>query len=106
MLDLITIITSGLIVVSGLIVISMGDWTPYKLKFAPIVISTLAGLWMFCYLFVPHSMLDQDSDLTRTYQMIGIARNIAFILFHIAIGRDSIHYKKFDRRHGCSTMKK
>lgn len=99
MLQFLTLLTSLLIFLTGMYVLAKGDWSKLKLKYAPVAISTVTGGWLFVYMLA-HTY-EQGHTAVVSYQLTGIARNVAFVLFHIAVGRDSIRLKKHDRRSTC-----
>jgi len=96
-----SITTCFMLVISGLYVFIRGDWRHLRLKHAAVVLSTVAGLYMlFIYITNPGVINCQLPErLCFNYGLYGSIRNISFILFHIAIGRDAIKIKKYDRRH-------
>jgi hypothetical protein len=80
---------------------AFGDWKKFALKYAAVSLSTASAMWFAAYLLIYQSDLltcRTDDILCFTGDLYHIARSTAFILFHIAVGRDAIHYKKRDRR--------
>lgn len=92
-------ITAAAIVLTGLYVLYQGDWRPFKLKYAAVVLSTLAAIWLLIFTAKQGSGgCKSEAIVCLSYSIYGIIRNIAFVLFHISVGRDAISYKKRDRR--------
>ena len=93
-------LTSFFVVFTGLYVLIAGDWSKFKLKYAAVALSTVAGIWFLVFIVLqPNQFSCQSSAMTCfTYAIYGISRNIAFILFHLSVGRDAIKFKKKDRR--------
>lgn len=100
MLHLIGILTALGIVITGGTVIALGDWKKFTLKYAGVAISTLGGLWFFTSMVLSSDPIhcNLTSSQCFSFEIYGIARNIAFIIFHIAFGRDAIQFRKNDRR--------
>lgn len=100
MLQFISTFSTYLIVLSGLSVIILGDWRNFKLKYAPVVLSTVAGMWLVVSMnwIIGPIECNFDARTCTTVTLYAIMRNIAFILFHIAVGRDAIKVKRGDRR--------
>lgn len=85
---------------TGIWVIAFGDWRKFKLKFAAVAISTSAAFALILLQFATHGgkycVAGQlDGFAADVYHL---SRSIAFILFHLAVGRDAIHFKCKDRR--------
>lgn len=101
MLTNLALITSLMAMVTGFSVIGLGNWRPFQLKFAAVALSTVAAFWYIVMFYTnqtaPSQILNENS-LIHSYQLYHVVRNIAFILFHIAVGRDAIHYKQGERR--------
>ena len=94
------LITAFFVVFTGFYVLYAGNWSKFKLKYAGVALSTTAGIWfMFFLAMEPHQFKCEFSSMTcLSYAIYGIARNIAFVLFHISVGRDAINFKHRDRR--------
>lgn len=89
------------VIATGLYVLARGDWKKFALKYAAVCMSTTAALWFTAYLLIYQSdmaVCRTDAILCFTGDLYHIARNTAFILFHISVGRDAIRYKNRDRR--------
>lgn len=102
MLHLLAFITGVSVIGTGLYVLAKGDWQPFMLKFAGVCVSTTAAIYMLAATVIfngfAYCSSDTPANLCMTFEIYYIARNAAFIIFHIAIGRDAIHLKKRDRR--------
>ena len=97
------------VILSGLYVLARGEWRPFKLKFAGVALSTVAGLWMALSMYVLYDSYacGAKQSLCITAGIYHVVRNVAFVIFHIAVGRDAIRYKQGDRRGGgriCKTI--
>ena len=101
MLDIIIMFTTFLTITSGCAAIAMGNWRPFKLKYAGVALSTLSSMLMMMVYTIGSSVKECQIP-SAFFLLLGIAqisRNISFILLHLAIGRDAYfvkHYK--DRR--------
>lgn len=103
MLYTISLITAGAVIISGLYVIAHGNWHKFGLKFAGVCLSTMAGGWMLPANFIfgagifacPAGMAETSC---MAIQIFFIVRNLAFIIFHVAVGRDAIVFKHRERR--------
>lgn len=103
MLHFIALFTAIAVIATGIYVMVKGEWFPFGLKFAGICLSTLAAMWLLSAdIYLGGSVLTcpatMPSNMCMTFELYHVLRNVAFIIFHIAIGRDAIHYKKRDRR--------
>lgn len=102
MLHFLSLLTIGIVVLSGIYVLARGEWHPFALKFAGVALSTSAAMWLLgADIFMGGGIATcpfTDPSVCLTVDVYHIVRNIAFVLFHIAIGRDAIHYKRNDRR--------
>lgn len=103
MLHLLAIITALSVIGTGLYVLANGDWHKFGLKFAGVCLSTTAAIWLLgAELFIGSGVFSCPTEMPAqaclTFEIYHILRNVAFIIFHIAIGRDAIHFKKRDRR--------
>lgn len=103
MLTLFTLLTTFGIIATGFYVLAKGDWHQFGLKFAGVSLSTIAAIWLFASQIAFSSgaftcPIDMPETTCFTFEVYHIVRNLAFILFHIAIGRDAIQYKNKDRR--------
>lgn len=92
---------------TGLLVLALGDWRKFRLKFAAVAISTSAAFALILLHLVhgdirPIQLKPLENFSAELYH---IARNTAFIIFHVAVGRDAIKFKMCDRR-GCAWMRK
>lgn len=95
----IMIATSLICVVTGLVVLKMGDWSKFALKFAGVGLATLCSGWMLIMLLSKYAPnCSSDTLQCLQWQVYGAARNIAFIIFIISVGRDAIRVKNHDRR--------
>lgn len=94
------LITSLFVIFTGLYVIYAGDWCKFKLKYAAVAISTMAGIWITTFIITQNNEIacSMSPSLCLAYGVYGIARNFAIVLFHISVGRDAIIFKKKDRR--------
>lgn len=99
-LSYLNLLTAFIIIITGIYVLAMGDWRKFKLKYAALILSTVAAIWLFVSSISLGGILicKLDEKICTTYGLYGIARNISFIIFHIAVGRDAIRFKKADRR--------
>lgn len=103
MLHNFALITAVMIVVSGVYVIAKGSWHQLGLKFAGVVLSTTAAGWMLIatMIFGQTSFacqLGMPPEACLAVQLYSVVRNLAFIVFHVAVGRDAIIIKHRDRR--------
>ena len=96
------LLTSVLVPLTGLWVMGRGDWRELQLKYAGVVISTVASIWFLASMFMYDSLLRPCSigaSECFTIQIYAVARNISFIIFHLAVGRDARGIKtRGDRR--------
>lgn len=101
-LHTVAFISAAIIVVTGVYILARGDWRSHQLKFAGVCISTSAALYMLTIslMFNGFNYCTNEGQpfLCHTIEIYYIARNVALILFHIAIGRDAIRVKQYDRR--------
>lgn len=110
MLHFLSLITALTIIFTGVLVLTLGDWRKFGLKFAGVVLSTTAA---FGLLIVEATASDWSLNCVGpmaqqehfSLELYHLFRNVAFIIFHIAIGRDAIHFKQRDRR-GTATCQK
>lgn len=101
MTGIFVLISAIICVASGLYIIAMGKWKELKIKFAAVALSTAVSLVMVSYGMFQHQSLfvcNQDTISCLNRDVCIFLRNIAILLFHIAVGRDAIAYKKGDRR--------
>lgn len=102
MMHMIAIITAALIVISGLYALAAGEWSKLGLKFAGVSLSTMAATWLLIADWISGgNVLACHIDNTPaclTLDLYYVVRNVAFLIFHIAVGRDAVHFKKRDRR--------
>lgn len=103
MLYILSMITASAIILTGFYVLAKGTWHSFGLKFAGVALSTMAALWLVGSDIVYGGGMmtcspDMDVQQCFTFELYHVVRNLAFIIFHIAIGRDAIHYKRKDRR--------
>ena len=102
MLHLIALTTGLFVIVTGVYVLARGEWRPFKLKFGGVCISTTAAIYMMFAAITFHGLNYCTNEtlpaMCLTFELYYIARNTALILFHIAIGRDTIQYRKRERR--------
>lgn len=97
MLVAINYITTLTIIFTGLYVLGRGDWGKFGLKYAAVCLSTIAAVWLLAMAIYTGKMFvgcSLEKHICLTYAVYGIARNIAFIIFHIVIGRDVINFKR------------
>lgn len=94
------IATSLIGFLSGIFVLAKGDWHAFGLKFAAVSISTICAGWLLVMLILQSGIpvCNFDALYCLQWQMYGMTRNIAFIIFHITVGRDAIYFKQSDRR--------
>lgn len=99
MLSVLLVITSSLVVVAGLAVMALGNWRPYRLKFAAVALSTVSAIFL-TYIHATDRVPDVCtlSPICAEYIFYGVVRNIAFVFFHITAGRDAIRLKDGERR--------
>lgn len=102
MLHIIAFISAVAVIGTGIFVLAAGDWRPFTLKFAGVCLSTSAAIYMLTARIIFGNFNYCSGEtlpiVCLTFELYYITRNVAFILFHIAIGRDAIHFKKRDRR--------
>lgn len=100
MLETFILLTTILAVTSGCAVLAIGNWRPFKLKYAGVVVSTLASVIILAFYTVSGSVRECafPGQISTMLGLAQISRNISFILLHLAIGRDASHYKHRDRR--------
>lgn len=100
-LHLIGLLSALCVIASGVYVMARGDWKKFALKYAAVCLSTVAAMWFTAYLLINQSdmaVCRTDVIMCLTGDLYHIARNLAFILFHVSVGRDAIRYKHRDRR--------
>lgn len=101
MLHILGLLTAFIGISSGMAVLALGDWRYFKLKYAGVAISTAASIW-FLIMFIIFGGDIALCNSSRLFCMTGdiyhTTRNIAFIIFHLAVGRDAITLKERDRR--------
>lgn len=98
-LTLTTQITTVIMWVTGIFVLTRGDWRTFMLKYAAVAISTVAAIWLCAMLILfGETNCSTTNSFCVTWKIYGIARNIAIILFHVSVGRDAIEFKHHDRR--------
>lgn len=97
--------TSFIAIGSGLAAIGFGNWRPHGLKFAGVALSTISAVFL-TYIHLTNSLPDgcNSSPICIEYFSYGIIRNIAFVIFHIACGRDAVRLKQGDRRCGIRAI--
>lgn len=102
MLEFIAMMTVSAVIIVGIYVLAHGDWRKFGLKFAGVSLSTAAAIWlMAAQLYIGGVFTcpaDMPATACMTFEIYHIIRNVAFLIFHIAIGRDAIQFKKRDRR--------
>lgn len=93
-------VTSALVFISGITVMTLGDWRKFALKFAGVSIATICAALALLPAIRNNSVtLCETSQLTcLQLDLYAVARNIAFIIFNLTVGRDAIHFKRRDRR--------
>lgn len=99
-LHLLVVSMSAAIAISGLGVLFLGKWNAMKLKFLAVSFVTISAVWFLFYYYMFYDVLacrtvEDMCKMTDSYLLL---RNIAILLFNIAIGRDAIVYGKRDRR--------
>jgi hypothetical protein len=102
-MTLLILFSIGLVALSGLIVIALGDWHHLGLKFAGVALSTMSGVGLLALGLQHPGVVDcaQDKTIFIGFSMCVLLRNVSAILFHIAAGRDAIKIKDRDRRTAC-----
>ena len=100
MLHFLSILTAFLIIFTGLIVLAFGEWRKMQLKFAGVALSTTGAVWILLNILLFHDFItcNRDPDICASIELYHVVRNTAFIIFHIAIGRDAIKFSKGERR--------
>lgn len=103
MLYALSLISAVVVLISGIYVIARGTWHKFGLKFAAVALSTTAAAWLLLanYIFdvgVFHPPAGLPPTATMAIQFYFVLRNAAFVIFHIAVGRDAIHLRNGDRR--------
>lgn len=96
-------ITAILSVASGIFVMIFGDWRKLALKFAAVSLSTLVSIFALL-LILSKSPVDSclaTGALCDVYSFYQVVQNMAFVLFHLAVGRDAIKVRCRDRRNAC-----
>lgn len=110
MLYYVAFLTAILVILSGGYVLARGDWRKLGLKFAGVCLATLAAIWLFgatyffgANIFTCPTHLAESSCITL--QLYFIIRNLAFVVFNMAVGRDAIMVRRGERRGtGCQTI--
>lgn len=91
--------TALLVMLTGFYVMHKGDWTKMKLKYIAVSLSTTASIFLFFNAFLQNSYNCPLDDMQCfVFETYSIVRNIAFICFNVAFGRDAMAFKKRDRR--------
>lgn len=103
MMYYLSLITALSVIATGLYVLAKGDWHKFGLKFAGVAISTTAAIWLLgADLALGGNIISCTPNIgdqnCLTLEIYHVLRNMAFVVFHIAIGRDAIHFKQQDRR--------
>lgn len=89
-------ISAVFVSLTGLYVLFHGDWRHLRLKYAAVSLSTVASFWVITAMAMDHSTtrcLHSDM-MCFSLALYHVVRNLAFILFHLAVGRDAISIKK------------
>ena len=100
-MQILTFLTSFLVIISGVYVLHRGDWSYFQLKYAALVFSIVTGLWsVVAVVMDPHLLYcTMDEKFCFASGMYDVVRNISFVLFHLAVGRDACFVRrKGDRR--------
>lgn len=101
MIETVLVETTGLLgLFTGLLVLALGDWHQFKLKYAGVALSTSASALVLLLHYVNDNLWSCSSDLVACdlQTLIHTMRNLAFIIFHVTSGRDALRYKAHDRR--------
>ena len=102
-----TLITGAAGLATGLYILALGDWKKLALKYAAVSLSTCAAALALYLSLVDRSLWSCNAEIACELRvMINIARNISFICFHIAAGRDAMTFKHFDRRRKINETKR
>jgi hypothetical protein len=95
MLPFILMLTALVGFISGLVVLGLGCYRHRPLQFGALVISSASSLLQILIFFAcTFPAYAYTHAGTVDYMVYGIARNIAFTLFHIAIYQDGIRFRK------------
>lgn len=100
MFELLAHISAFLAFLSGAIALCVGNWNRLALKHSALFLSTISCGVMFLMVFLNADAMAclATQTMCANWQLYACARNFCFILFHIAVGRDALQYKKWDRR--------
>jgi hypothetical protein len=87
---------------TGVIVLAVGDWRKFTLKYAGVALSTGSALYMLALGYTHPDIWNcrLKEFLCDEGDIFYAMRNAALIVFHVTSGRDAIRFKKCDRR-GC-----
>lgn len=100
MLHLTMEVSTILCVVLGLYMLFAGDWEGMHLKRAAVLLSTTAAMGFSYVIFIyPHStQCAAPEPVCASFGIYCVFRNIAFLLFQYACGRDALDRKNQERR--------
>lgn len=86
--------------VSGVFVLAHGDWRKLQLKYAGVAMSTVCSLLLLIITLLDDRKMSCEADSLSClfWGVYHLSRNFTFCVFHVAIGRDAIHFKKRERR--------
>lgn len=99
MLDLFILLTGVASAVSGVFVLSRGDWKQLQLKYAGLTLSTIASIIFVLMLMTDSQFVICHEELNcQTRNLSQLATNIALIIFHLSTGRDAIRRREGERR--------
>lgn len=101
MFEIVIHLTSWLGLITGLTVLIFGDWRKFTLKYFGVTLSTASVVYLliiqYYYGFVFHCITTMDRPCDQIHMFL-FMRNLAFVIFHITSGRDTIRFKRCDRR--------
>lgn len=92
--------TAIISIITGLGALWLGDWSRLKLKYAAVALSTCTAIMILIFHFLNNGIMECSLVMLGCELKIITfsARNIAIILFHVAVGRDALQFSKKDRR--------
>ena len=97
----ILVLTAVVATLSGMIILAMGEWRHFWLKHSAMFLSTFVS-GAVALMLMRHTdvtVCTATDMMCANWFLYGIASNVRIILFHLAIGRDVLDYKKHgDRR--------
>lgn len=100
MLDLLLFLSCWLVILSGLVVIALGRWHKFGLKFAGVVLETVTSAGILTIHVLHRNTFNNlaGQELEIPFALLLLAKNLGIILLTIASGRDAIRLNSKDRR--------